>query len=176
MQAKKPGDEVELRVYAGGQTRTVRVKTVRTGDLPGRRGGATFYFGDGMGSFMETMPLRAPIAPRVPFSHQFDEDLSLRDLDDLHIEIDGSRIARELERIGPEIRERMRDLGPEIRFNVERAMREAERGLGAGLDGMSRALEELDLRIGVDVDRAPRLRDRRSETTRVPTTKVVTSF
>jgi S1-C subfamily serine protease len=42
----KAGDEVELRLVRGGQTRTVRVKTVAAKDLP--RGARGFFFGDGM--------------------------------------------------------------------------------------------------------------------------------
>jgi S1-C subfamily serine protease len=36
LEKAKPGDEVELRVWAGGQTRTVKVKTVAFEDLPSR--------------------------------------------------------------------------------------------------------------------------------------------
>lgn len=34
----RPGDEVELRVYANGQFRTVKLRTARASDLPRRRG------------------------------------------------------------------------------------------------------------------------------------------
>lgn len=40
----KVGDEVELRLMRGGQSRTVRVKTVAAKDLPGSR---SFFIGDG---------------------------------------------------------------------------------------------------------------------------------
>jgi C-terminal processing protease CtpA/Prc len=52
----KPGDEVELRIYGDGKTRTVKVKTVAASSLS-RSGG-------GFGGFMTTP--RAMVAPRVP--------------------------------------------------------------------------------------------------------------
>ena len=51
----KVGDEVELRVYADGRTRSVRVKTVAASSLS--RGGRGAFFG--------TTP-RVMVAPRVP--------------------------------------------------------------------------------------------------------------
>ena len=36
LEKAKPGDEVELRVWAAGQTKTVKVKTVAFEDLPSR--------------------------------------------------------------------------------------------------------------------------------------------
>ena len=43
----RAGDDVELRVYANGQFRTVKLKAARVGDLPRRRG-AFMTTGDGM--------------------------------------------------------------------------------------------------------------------------------
>lgn len=40
MRAVKPGDEVELRVLANGQTRTVKVRTVKASELAGGWGGS----------------------------------------------------------------------------------------------------------------------------------------
>lgn len=45
LEKAKAGDEVELRVYSGGSTKTVRVKTVRQGEL--RDHGGAFFFNDG---------------------------------------------------------------------------------------------------------------------------------
>jgi hypothetical protein len=169
---KKAGEDVELRVYAAGQTRTVRVKTVRAGDLP-HRGGATFFFGEGMPLDPAVAPLaprsrivmpapRAPRAPRV----RIDSDLSaLDDLDDIHVEVDGARIGRELSRIGPELRARLEEIGPELRWNLERALRDvgpaidagltgAGIGLDAALQGVGRALEDIHVDVDVDVDAA----------------------
>lgn len=191
LQAKKAGDEVELRLYSGGQTRTVRVKTVRAADLP--RGGR-FFFERGMAP-MPPMPLmmpRRPMPPRAPgggFGFQFDDDdivIHNVDPDGIHIEVDGERIGRELRRIGPEIRARMREIGPEVRYNVQRAMRELEYGLGAGLDGLGegleevgRALENLRFDVDVDVDTSGRRETRTLAPARTPAPIVrsnVTSF
>ncbi|HJU76233.1 MAG TPA: PDZ domain-containing protein [Gemmatimonadaceae bacterium] len=49
----KPGDEVSLRVYSGGNTKTVRIKTISSRDLPNEH---SFFFGD--------MPGRTMIFPR----------------------------------------------------------------------------------------------------------------
>jgi endonuclease YncB( thermonuclease family) len=46
MEKVKAGDEVELRLYRSGQTRTVRVKSVAQKDLP-RGSGAGFFFNGG---------------------------------------------------------------------------------------------------------------------------------
>jgi serine protease Do len=54
----KPGDEVELRVYGDGRTRTVKVKTVAASKL-GRRG--VIFGGSGI-----SIPRIAPMAPMPP--------------------------------------------------------------------------------------------------------------
>jgi serine protease Do len=187
LQNKKAGDEVELRVYGGGQTRTVRVKTVRSGDLPGRRS-MTYIIGDGL----TTSPARV-VAPRAPFRFDFDDfdfdDLDLRvdterlrrDLDDVRIELDGARIGEELSRIGPMVRDQLDMIGPEIRWNMDRAMRDLELnlgrgadGLGAGLEGLGRALEDMRFHFDFDVDATPRTRrGRRADAAPAPTPAAV---
>lgn len=52
----RPGDEVQLRVYAGGRTRSVRVTAARMSDMPRRRGGAIMFGGDGMNLFSRPFP------------------------------------------------------------------------------------------------------------------------
>jgi len=52
----KPGDEVELRVYGDGKTRTVKVKTVAASKLS--RGGRSIFMG--------TTPRVAPMPPMPP--------------------------------------------------------------------------------------------------------------
>jgi serine protease Do len=192
LQSKKAGDEVELRIYGGGQTRTVRVKTVRSGDLPGRRS-MTYIIGD---SYTPS-PARV-VAPRAPFRFDFDEfdlrvdtDRLRRDLDDVRIELDGARLGEELSRIGPMLRETLETIGPDIRWNMDRAMRDLELdlgagvdGLGLGLEGLGRALEEMRFNFDFDVDATPRpRRGRRAEsapsTTPTPaavSARKVTSF
>lgn len=195
---KKAGDDVELRVYAAGQTRTVRVKTVRAGDLP-RRGGASFFFGEGLPFEPTVAPIgprsrivvpapRAPSAPRV----RIDSDLSA--LDDIHVEVDGARIGRELSRIGPELRDRLEAIGPEIRWNLERTLRDIGPALDAGLtgvgigidgalQGVGRALENIHVDVDVDVDAVHEARAKaKSEASRAKArakavrTGMVTSF
>jgi predicted metalloprotease with PDZ domain len=63
LEKAKPGDEVELRVYSGGSSKTVRVKTVAASDI---RGSSAFFFGDMPGGamvFPRGRILQAPIAP-----------------------------------------------------------------------------------------------------------------
>ena len=55
----KPGDEVELRVYGDGKTRSVRVKTVAASKLSRSRG--MIFGGSGM-----SFPRIAPMPPMPP--------------------------------------------------------------------------------------------------------------
>lgn len=66
MEKVEAGDEVELRVYSNGQTRTVRVKAVRASDLP-RNAGAFFYYGlpGAVNRIIEGIQVPARIAPGV---------------------------------------------------------------------------------------------------------------
>jgi S1-C subfamily serine protease len=64
----KPGDEVELRVYGDGKTRTLKVKTVAASKLSRSRGGSIFMDGFPRISIpaIPPMPNIAPMAaPRV---------------------------------------------------------------------------------------------------------------
>ena len=58
----KPNDEVELRVYAGGQFRNVKVKLGNQKDLSKGRGGMVFMSGEGGGMMMPSMPAIPPMA------------------------------------------------------------------------------------------------------------------
>jgi hypothetical protein len=58
----KAGDEVELRVYSNGETRTVRVRAARSGDVYKNTGGR-FFFGDAGGMLVPPMPPIPPMAP-----------------------------------------------------------------------------------------------------------------
>lgn len=66
MEKVEAGDEVELRVYSNGQTRTVRVKAVRASDLP-RNAGGFFYYGlpGAVNRIIEGIQIPARIAPGV---------------------------------------------------------------------------------------------------------------
>jgi hypothetical protein len=64
----KPGDEVELKIYSEGRTRTVKIKTVSLSDLNRGRSRSSFMI-DGMGGAWVSpmpatpaMPLRPTIA------------------------------------------------------------------------------------------------------------------
>jgi len=55
----RPGDNVDLRVYANGDFRTMRLRVARASDLPRRRG--FMISGDGMGMGMGMMPGSMPL-------------------------------------------------------------------------------------------------------------------
>lgn len=55
-----PGDNVDLRVYANGDFRTVRLRAARAGDLP-RRGRALIIGDNGMGMMPGMMPGALPL-------------------------------------------------------------------------------------------------------------------
>ena len=59
----KPGDNVRLRVYSGGQFRDVTMKVARAGDLPRSRG--MTYFGGSDWPALPTVPA-APAMPPLP--------------------------------------------------------------------------------------------------------------
>ena len=56
----KPGDDVELRVYSGGTTKSVRLKAVKSSDLKEHGG---FFFGDMPGAM--AFPRTPMVRPRV---------------------------------------------------------------------------------------------------------------
>jgi len=72
------GEDVELRVYSGGQSKNVRLKPIRAGDLPRDRN-SVMIIGDGAFGFTDVFPalpaITAPIAPRPPRVFEFDGDL-----------------------------------------------------------------------------------------------------
>ena len=78
----KPGDEVTLRLYSGGRTRDVRLKTVAASSLPRRH---RMFFG--------TEPFIAPMPPIAPMDFDFRGRLE----DELN------RAGRTLERVMPRI-------------------------------------------------------------------------
>ncbi len=60
----KPGDDVDLRVFANGQYRSVKVKAVSRNDLP-RKGGATLIYGRDAMIDLPPMPPMPAIAPMM---------------------------------------------------------------------------------------------------------------
>ena len=61
----KPGDEVELRVYSDGKTRTVKVKTVAMSKLNHGGRGSTFMDGFPRMVMPAVPPMPPMTAPRV---------------------------------------------------------------------------------------------------------------
>ena len=84
----KAGDEVTLRLYSGGRTRDVRVKTVERSSLPRRR---TMFFGGAPA--MAPFP---PMPPMPPMEFEFRRDLG----DDIE------RAERARQRVAPAVRAR----------------------------------------------------------------------
>ena len=113
----KPGDDVTLRVYSGGQFRDVTMKVARAGDLPRSRG--MMYFGGefGPGPTMPPMPAM-PMVPGAPGSPRGALRM-LRDFEPIHLEVgpefrhqlDGVRA--ELDQLRPEL-ERLRTRVPRM--------------------------------------------------------------
>jgi S1-C subfamily serine protease len=65
MEKVKAGDDVELRVYAQGQTRTVHAKAAKASEVRGNGGG--FFFSDGVfGSGGSTRVFTMPSMPAIP--------------------------------------------------------------------------------------------------------------
>ena len=122
------GEDVELRVLSNGQTKTVRIKPVRAGDLPRERGGV-MIIGDGGYGFGDIFPAMPSItipptrvAPRAPRILEFDGNWN-----------DGVRI-----RVDPRAQE-------EIRSRAEEAARRAG-------EATREAMERLE-RLRFDIDR-----------------------
>ena len=77
LRAKKPGDEVTLKLFSNGRTRDVKVTLGKAEDLGGS--GMQFYFGDeGQGFTMPSLSLPRLLMPRVRIRTQgggaYDED------------------------------------------------------------------------------------------------------
>lgn len=110
LQKAKVGEAVELRVWSGGQVKTVRVAPVRSGDLfkdRGRSGGRAFYFGDGAMGWGPAMI--APPAPPMPPAVHFGPGA-------IHIDGDAIRLRAEAAALrAAEIFDRVRVIAPEVR-------------------------------------------------------------
>ena len=68
LQKAKVGEAVELRVWSGGQVKTVRLTPVRAGDLmkDGERNGMRFFFNDGAVGFGGALAPLPPMPPMPP--------------------------------------------------------------------------------------------------------------
>jgi hypothetical protein len=153
MESVKPGDDVELRVYSQGQTRTVRTKAVRAADLRGRNG---FFFdggfigGDGMRIFRApSLPLARPLQPSVRIQPRILYSSPRISVDaDARVRAD-ARIRDLLERTAEQSRA--------TRLRTEEAVRRSE-------EAMRRALETRlrQLRWRADIDDADTVWEARS--------------
>jgi S1-C subfamily serine protease len=122
------GEDVELRVQSGGQSKNVRIKPVRAGDLPRDRSGV-MIIGDGavgIGDFFPPFPSitipPVPASPRSPRIFEFDGNLN-----------DGIRMR----------------LDPRARIEIEQRAGDAARRAG---EVTRELMERLD-RMKFDIDR-----------------------
>lgn len=138
------GEDVELRVSSGGQTRTVRFKPVRAADLPRQRGG-TMILGDGAFGFGDftfpsiVMPPAPPMAPRAPRIFQFDGDLE----DGIRMRLD-PRTRIEIEQKATEAARRAQEATRELLERLNRLHLDAERSAGAGAARSAEAAAEVE--------------------------------
>ena len=122
------GEDVELRVVSGGQTKTVRIKPVRAGDLPRDRGGV-MIIGDGSISIGDVFPALpaitippVPPSPRAPRIFEFDGNLN----DGIRMRLDPRariEIQQQAEEAARRAREATRDLMERLerfRFDYDR--------------------------------------------------------
>jgi serine protease Do len=116
------GEDVELRVLSGGQSKTVRVKPVRAGDLPRDRGGF-MMIGDGavsIGDVFPALPAIAippvpPVPARAPRVFEFDGNFD----DGIRMQLD-PRARIEIQRQAQDAARRARDATREIMEHLER--------------------------------------------------------
>ena len=116
------GEDVELRVLSNGQSKTLRIKPVRAGDLPRDRS-SVMIIGDGaagIGDMFPGMPAisippMAPMAPRAPRIFEFDGNFD----DGVRIQLD-PRARIEIERGAQDAARRARDAAREMMEQLER--------------------------------------------------------
>ena len=127
----KPGDKVTLKVYSGGQTKTVDVTAAKSSDVYKERNGGGIYIGDmgngawgGMIAPMPPMPPMAPmIAPRVRVLRGGTGAESFDDGGNFDFQFDGDAFRG----MGEQIREQVQRSLENVRPQLERARSEAER-------------------------------------------------
>ena len=136
------GEDVELRVLSNGQSKTIRIKPVRAGDLPRDRG-SVMIIGDGAVSIGDMFPALpaiaippiAPMAPRAPRVFEFDGNFD-----------HGVRI----------------QLDPRARIEIERGAQDAARRAREMMEQLERYRYDIDRRAddnsGATIAPAPRAR------------------
>ena len=138
MRKAKAGDEVELRVYSGGQFKTVRVKSARAGDLYKDEGrGYRYFFNNEVGgSFLPhiaPVPPTPPMAPRIRVSPR--ARMYLNDLD-IDLNIDEDAIEETLERAREGVERARRGIERE----APRIAQDVAEGVGYIAQGIARAV------------------------------------
>lgn len=135
------GEDVELRVISGGQTKTIKVKPVRASDLPRERGGM-MIIGDGAGAFggdffngmppMAIPPVPA-VAPRAPRVFEFDGNLNdgIRMRLDPRARIEIQEKAQDAARRAREATQEMMDKIERMRFDIDRRADETAERISA---------------------------------------------
>jgi len=116
------GEDVELRVLSNGQSKTVRIKPVRAGDLPRDRGGV-MIIGDGSVSIGDvfpalpaiTIPPVPAVAPRSPRIFEFDGNFE----DGIRMRVD-PRARIEIQRQAEDAARRAREATRELMERLER--------------------------------------------------------
>jgi S1-C subfamily serine protease len=123
------GEDVELRVTSGGQSKTVRLKPVRAADLPRDRGGM-MIIGDGAFGFGDmfppmpaiAIPPAAPMAPGSPRIFEFDGNFR----DGIRMRLD-PRARIEIQEQAEDAARRARDATRDIMQRLERFRFDADR-------------------------------------------------
>jgi len=141
MRKVKAGDEVELRVYSGGQFKTVRVKSSRAGDLYKDEGrGFRMFYNNEIGGGM--MPAIAPVPPMPPMTPRIQRAprarMYLNDLD-IDIDIDEEAIEEALERAQEGIERARRDVEREAP-RIAHGVQAAAAGVGQIAQALARAV------------------------------------
>ena len=166
MRDVKAGDRVELRVYSGGQTKTVQVTTVRAQDLYKEERGGMFHFGEIGEMFLPPLPPTPPeppipprpalapapmvhVAPHVRIVPRFDDysaddyyyyDMGA-DVDaDLNFDLDLDAL-QDLQDLGVELGDELSDVGSRVGDAVRRAVEESRDALDRARDDAADALE-----------------------------------
>ena len=149
MRTIKPGDVVDLRIYAAGQFRNVKVTTVAAADLYDneRRWG---MFGEG-GNFFAPRVITTPRPPRAPLPARiiapgrtrmtidneddvttiFDHDMRIAVEEAVESAVEAARVG--VEQIEPALMRAQAEIAPALiraKVEAERALQDAARGFG----------------------------------------------
>jgi C-terminal processing protease CtpA/Prc len=147
------GEDVELRVLSNGQSKTLRIKPVRAGDLPRDRssvmiiGDGAVGIGDMFPAFPAiTIPPTPPIAPRAPRVFEFDGNFD----DGVRIQLD-PRARIEIERGAQDAARRAREMMEQLeryRYDIDRR---ADDAAGAAIAPTPRASARIAAAQGAGV-------------------------